>query len=408
MSQVPRGKTLIVVVSSQGYASNSLVTQPVPDIENLVTLYLKKRAAPVSLPYSSSNFTISFQAEGESASENISLPLYTLTFPPDALEDVNGTAVSITFTGVDPTESLTGVPDLLAVQGNETQVQVNLNSLALAEILLQDATTGKAISLKKPVEVQLPLSPKIQASLGDVIEAWYFNETLGIWVQEGAGIVKEINGSLVWVYNASHFSWWNCDRPWTDKNCIEVAVHKYSDSEDEDTLSEGDDNGDVPVVESPSIASTVGVGGGVDVSLSGIDFIYTAKKKTNPSSTVCFDFKRNSKIKISVIDEEKGYFTKDTEVLGNKDPATCDRRPQTICIQHVVVCNCDCFRVPNTDIVKVQLAISIETPANTLIENLYQTIRTRITTDCLRARLLQGVMTFSSSGPNGIKKICFL
>lgn len=268
-------------------------------------LFLRKRSMPLQISYSplSSNYTISFSPGGNATlNGSVSGTSYSLTLPQDALDADSGTDVEITFTGVDPADSLDGVPDLVAVEGNETDVRVNLNSLALAEILIQDAATGTDISLKHPATISLPLGPNVQAAAGDLIEAWSFNATSGVWVQEGVGVVHEIDGQLFWLYNASHFSWWNCDRPWTDKSCVDVVV-SYSSNEPVD-----------PVV-------------AISVTLSGVpgSFIYSATKNTDTTGRACFNFKRGGKAVVTIRSFGKTpfYNTQTDMIVGSADPSLC-------------------------------------------------------------------------------------
>ena len=313
--RVPRQRNLVIVVNLEGYASNSLATQPVPDVgkhalykffivlsiclENLFTLYLIKRQDPVSILYSpkSTNFTVSLNPSSNIGSGSGAQSLsYKLLFPSDALDMSENGTVLLSFTGIDPTASLVGVPDLIALPENTTQNQVNLDSLALAEIVLTDALSGSKIPLKKQVELQLTLNPDLLASPGDKIGAWYFNESLGIWIQEGFGVVREVDGALVWTYNASHFSWWNCDRPWYDKHCVHVLV--------------------VDTKRTPLI--------GIDVVLTGKDFIFTDKRKTT-SRGVCFDYKKDGTVYLFADAEDQGYYSTTRSVRQKREAATCAR-----------------------------------------------------------------------------------
>ena len=353
--------------------------------DNAVTLFLRKRATPLKLSYDpfSTNYTISFVPESNvTVNGSMSASSYSLSLPQDSLDADNGTTVEISFTGVDPASSLDGVPDLIAVEGNETDVRVNLNSLALAEILIQDSATGKDIALKQPATLTLPLGPSVEASVGDLIEAWSFNVSRGIWVQEGVGVVQEVDGQLVWVYNASHFSWWNCDRPWTDKSCVEVIVSYRSE---------------IP------IDSVVGV----SVTLSGVpdSFIFSETKNTGATGRVCFNFKRGGTAVVSVRSFGKPFYSTQTSpVVGSQEPSVCpgsrdwnafsqsgsDRQCQTMFIS----CDCGClgelfegthqFNLPS-----LHLQVSA-TSQNEVVTNLRDVVRFRLGNDCVRKRLLSG------------------
>jgi cysteine-rich repeat protein len=83
---------------------------------------------------------------------------------------------------------------------------------------------GKTASL----EIVLPeaMMPKVQ--VGDSIPAWWLDLDAGVWREDGVGVVQASMaepGKLAWVAQVTHFTWWNCDAPWTNKNCFIVPVH---------------------------------------------------------------------------------------------------------------------------------------------------------------------------------------
>ncbi len=48
---------------------------------------------------------------------------------------------------------------------------------------------------------------------GDPQATWSFSAEKGMWMEEGAGVVQENDdGDLVFTFEATHFSWWNCDQ----------------------------------------------------------------------------------------------------------------------------------------------------------------------------------------------------
>ena len=68
-----------------------------------------------------------------------------------------------------------------------------------------------------------PTSVEISISNGDLPEtyhladgeeqvAWSFNPELGKWVEEDTGNIVERDGELFFQFEATHFSWWNCDQ----------------------------------------------------------------------------------------------------------------------------------------------------------------------------------------------------
>ena len=348
-----------------------------------MTFVLRKRATPTQFPYDPffTNYTISF-VPGSNATVNgsSSATSFSLTLPQGSLDVQNGTVVEITFTGVDPTASLDGVPNLIAVEGNETEVRVNLDSLSLAEILIRDSTTGNDIALKEPATLSLPLGPNVQASVGDLIEAWSYNETRGIWVQEGFGVVREVDGQLVWVYNASHFSWWNCDRPWTDKSCVDVIVSYRSE---------------IPIV--PVVD--------VSVVLNGVpgSFTYTAQQNTDATGHTCFNFQRGKMAVVSVHSLGRPFYsTQPDPIVGSEEPSVCPGSPDWTdfsqsgstqkCQTLFISCDCGCLGQLVEGTYHFCLPTLLQQVSNTsqneVVLNLHDIVRFRASNDCVRKRLL--------------------
>lgn len=69
------------------------------------------------------------------------------------------------------------------------------------------------IAKDKKATLVFPLDPVTNGSSPATIDLWSFDETAGIWKQEGTA--KKINGT--YVAEVGHFSWWNCDAPYL--NC---------------------------------------------------------------------------------------------------------------------------------------------------------------------------------------------
>ena len=74
------------------------------------------------------------------------------------------------------------------------------------------------IDSDSPVSISMPISngdlPPIYAMAdGATQSTWSFNPKEHRWVEEGEGVVREDEeGNLSFEFEASHFSWWNCDK----------------------------------------------------------------------------------------------------------------------------------------------------------------------------------------------------
>ena len=47
---------------------------------------------------------------------------------------------------------------------------------------------------------------------GDTQASWSFDPQVGRWTEEGVGTIVEEDGVISFQFEASHFSWWNCDQ----------------------------------------------------------------------------------------------------------------------------------------------------------------------------------------------------
>ena len=61
----------------------------------------------------------------------------------------------------------------------------------------------------KKVTITFPIPPAANSSAPSTIPLWYFNETNGLWKQQG----NAVKSGSTYVGEVSHFSWWNCDLP---------------------------------------------------------------------------------------------------------------------------------------------------------------------------------------------------
>ena len=258
-----------------------------------IFISLKRRLEAVSFTYNaSSSFSL------VSTEFPLSLGLH---FPPDALNVPNGTPLVASFNVIDPFDGVTLAPQLFAerlISGNRTY----LDSLALGDIAITNAETNETVNLKRPFELVFELNDTANVTNGELIPAWSFDESRGVWIEEGLGVVSlSPEGNLSWTFNASQLSWWNCDRPWTDKNCINVNVSHIK-------------NGDV----APSPLS------GALVSIEGLSYNYYASVPTSPTGETCLEAKREDLSAIRVIDSLFEYESDQVLVYDSTSSSFCE------------------------------------------------------------------------------------
>ena len=259
-----------------------------------IFISLKRRLETVSFTYNaSSSFSL------VSTEFPLSLGLH---FPPDALNVPNGTPLVASFNIIDPFDGVTLAPQLFAersISGNRTY----LDSLALSDIAITNAETNETVALKRYVELVFQLNDTANVTNGELIPAWSFDESRGIWIEEGLGVISvSPGGNFVWSLNISRFSWWNCDRPWTDKNCINVNVSHIQNGDD--ALS--------PL-------------SGALVSVEGLSYNYYASIPTGPTGETCLEAKRGELSAIQVIHSDSlfAYECNAVLVYGSSSPSFC-------------------------------------------------------------------------------------
>lgn len=97
------------------------------------------------------------------------------------------------------------------LRGTNTDGQLkNLTSYGMAAVELTGAS-GELLQVAsgKQASLTMPIPASIAAGAPNSIPLWYFNETNGLWQQEG--IAAKSGNS--YVGNVKHFSFWNCDVP---------------------------------------------------------------------------------------------------------------------------------------------------------------------------------------------------
>tara|TARA_R110000824_G_scaffold81916_1_gene205661 strand:- start:2265 stop:4154 length:1890 start_codon:yes stop_codon:yes gene_type:complete len=135
--------------------------------------------------------------------------------------------VNVQITHVDPsTSDVFGAPtDLTAIakQSGDSSAKDATSVSQLVSYGMVDVTLfgsdGQELKLSSdaPASLEIPITngdlPELyQLAAGDTQSAWSFNPEQGMWIEEGVGNVIEEDGNTFFQFEASHFSWWNCDQ----------------------------------------------------------------------------------------------------------------------------------------------------------------------------------------------------
>lgn len=241
-----------------------------------------------------------------------------LSIPANALVDENGDAYAgaaqALITPLNPsTGELAAMPGPLEGILEGDSEPTPMQSVFMADIQLQ-TDTGAPLSIadgqQATLEFVIPDDLQSDFTVGDEIEAYWYDIDAGHWIQEGKGDVIESTyaaGRLSWQVDVSHFTWWNCDEPWYDKECVEVEV-----------IDEG--TGD-PV-------------SGAQVQVDGVSYNGVTAGTTDADGTTCVDFKLDSTAQVSAIGPSGRNMVGDAiEITGNGTAATCGGQGSGSCQQ---------------------------------------------------------------------------
>ena len=225
---VPPQNGLVLRFSRNGYTPNS---QYVDIMEEVTT-----SANSVLLPLAQA--VVMDAADGGTVEDETTGA--KLTIPPNAFVTEKGAVtgdVTVQMTPLDITEA----DQLTAFPGNYRAVEigakdgevVTLETFGLVDIrVTQDLgkATETEVQLAEGVtaRIEIPLQPDVPAKQYEDLRLWWFNDETGVWEEESnleGGVEASSGGSGMSFYaEISHFSWWNCDAPLSDKACVSGRV----------------------------------------------------------------------------------------------------------------------------------------------------------------------------------------
>lgn len=93
---------------------------------------------------------------------------------------------------------------------NASNQERNLQSFGMMAVEMNGGSGEKLqLASGKTATVTFPIPAAMQATAPATIPLWHFDETKGMWVEEGSATKQGTN----YVGTVSHFSFWNCDVP---------------------------------------------------------------------------------------------------------------------------------------------------------------------------------------------------
>ena len=154
----------------------------------------------------------------------------TITFAPDNILTADGDVytgdVVVSSTHINPhTDEILGAPGDLSAWRKVTDAgktdSYTLNQLVSYGMINVELETpeGEEVEVDptQPVDVSMPIDngdyPDVyRLGVGDTNDVWSFDPERSRWVDDGVGTITETEDGLAFEFQASHFSWWNCDQ----------------------------------------------------------------------------------------------------------------------------------------------------------------------------------------------------
>ncbi len=189
-----------VKASQTGYFTGSRTILPKENVVNNVFIQLIKKNKSGSFNNATGG-TISVSTGG------------SIVFPSNALVTKSGSSysgtVNVSAYYLDPSsencyKEMPG--NLRGINASNDEQALTSYGMMAVEI---NGTNGEELQLAngKNADLTFPISAATQATAPTSIPLWFFDETKGMWVEQGAAI----KSGNTYIGSVSHFTWWNCD-----------------------------------------------------------------------------------------------------------------------------------------------------------------------------------------------------
>ena len=193
-------KVGFIKATKDGYFAGSRTIIPKEKVINNIVIQLVKKTTSGSFTNASGG-TVTVATGG------------SIVFPSNAIALKNGGAytgsVNVSAYFLDPTSNncYKEMPGDLRGVNTSNNEQV-LTSYGMMAVELQ-GSNGEALQMAsgKTATISFPIVPATQSKAPATIPLWFFDETKGMWVEQGTATKTGNN----YVGTVSHFTWWNCD-----------------------------------------------------------------------------------------------------------------------------------------------------------------------------------------------------
>ena len=199
-------KRFYVKASKTGYFEGGSGVLPIENGVSSITVTLLKLPAATIIQSSQTSEVMVEEAK--------------VTFLPNSFVTTNGSpytgAVSVQAKLLKPDQPdfVDNIPggDLIAMNNDSTQVALESYGMIGVELTVPNSTQKLQLASGKTAEIKIPIAPNLRSKAPDTIPLWSFDAAIGQWKREG--VAKKTDDGF-YSGNVKHFSWWNCDWPWS-------------------------------------------------------------------------------------------------------------------------------------------------------------------------------------------------
>lgn len=204
LTEVPPGDGKVVAFELAGHAKGMLIVS----VAAGATARANARLTPVGATQSFDAATAATVTVAGSPAQ-VSLPAATLVTASGAA--ATGT-VTVEVTPINPATNPANMPGNYTAQVAGGGTPQPIESFGALNVTLRDAA-GNALNLAagKTATIRIPLATR-SASAPATIPLFYFNETTGLWVQEGTATLAGTAPNQYYEGTVSHFTYWNADQ----------------------------------------------------------------------------------------------------------------------------------------------------------------------------------------------------
>lgn len=260
----------VVSFSKEGYASNAVVVDGIAGGITTANAVLKPLADPVPLD------SVAGGTVADAAGNLIEVQSNAFVTKSGRKSVAGVVDVRITPLDVTDEDDLSAFPgNFLAIPAAKADGTVQLETFALADYTVTQDGEELDLAPGSSATIELALPGNTPLADGEQVPLWSFDEATGLWVEEGVGQIVPSSrkaGGLVYRATITHLSWWNCDAPLSDKNCVTGTV----------------------------LDETGGPVAGAPVEAAGTTYNGVTSGVTGPDGRFCVDVKRGSTVTVRV------------------------------------------------------------------------------------------------------------